>query len=130
MHMTPEYAAWAAMKTRCLNPNDRSFKDYGARGIHVCKRWLRFENFFADMGVRPSAAHSLERQDNDKGYSKSNCYWATAKQQQRNTRRNRHVVMRGKKVTMAEAAELVGIPYSTFTARIRAGKSHQEALRP
>lgn len=62
--MTPEYRAWVAMKNRCLNPNQARFKDYGGRGIKICRRWLGehgFENFLADMGPKPSPAHSMDR---------------------------------------------------------------------
>ncbi len=66
----PEYAVWNAMKRRCANPNDAKFKDYGQRGLKVCQRWIdSFENFIADMGRRPSPDHSIDRRDNDLGYS-------------------------------------------------------------
>lgn len=73
------------MKQRCLNPNNAHFAYYGGRGITVTKRWLKFENFFQDMGARP-AGLTIERKDNMKGYSKRNCMWATRSQQQRNKR--------------------------------------------
>ena len=84
---TPEYISWTNLVQRCTNPKNVSFNNYGGRGITVCERWLKFENFLADMGRRPSAKHSLDRYpDNDGNYEPSNCRWATAKQQAHNSR--------------------------------------------
>ena len=73
------------MLQRCNNPNSQRYKDYGGRGITVCKRWLKFENFLADMGDRPRGL-TLDRKNNDKGYYKRNCHWATYEQQAANKR--------------------------------------------
>src|SRR3990167_1611264 len=67
--ITDEYRIWATMKQRCSNPKSNSYERYGGRGIKVCRRWVRFENFFTDMGKRPSKSHSIERKNNNKGYS-------------------------------------------------------------
>lgn len=80
--------AWYNMTKRCGDPTHRQYKDYGGRGIRVTKRWMLFENFLSDMGVRPEGL-SLERVDNNKGYCKGNCKWATASEQVRNTRLTR-----------------------------------------
>lgn len=86
MARTKLYKVWDSMKQRCLNSNHPSFKDYGGRGIIVCQRWLKFENFAADMGKVP-AGLTIERKNNDGGYEPSNCCWATRKEQRHNQRK-------------------------------------------
>ena len=84
---TPEYKTWQGMKDRCYNVNSNRYKYYGARGIKVCDRWLQsFDNFLSDMGKRPSAELSIDRVDNNKDYSPSNCRWTDRSTQMINTR--------------------------------------------
>lgn len=85
MYKSLEYASWLHMLNRCGNPKNDGYDGYGGRGITVCKRWLKFENFFEDMGIRKKGL-SIERIDNNKGYYKENCKWATTLEQSRNKR--------------------------------------------
>jgi len=79
-----EYGVWSAMKKRCTNPNHPRYHRYGGRGIKVCKRWEKFENFFLDMGVCPIENGSIERVNNDKNYTPSNCVWIHKSAQSKN----------------------------------------------
>jgi hypothetical protein len=108
---TPEYETWYNMKRRCSYEGNSQYKDYGGRGIKVCAEWENdFAQFLSDMGSKPSKEMTIERLDNNLGYSPSNCVWATRSTNCRNKRNNRSVV-RGDGVvyqTIAEAAEAVG----------------------
>lgn len=127
----PIHRTWGGMKNRCLNPNNPQFKNYGGRGIKVCERWLEsFENFYADMGDKPSPNHSLERKDNEMGYSPDNCIWATPKEQARNTRVNVLVTIEGETKTLAEWSEQNGIDYSTLWRRHKSGWHGASLLVP
>ena len=127
---SPEYNAWRAMKNRCENSASRDYVRYGGRGISVCNRWKIFEDFFADMGVKPSSRHSLDRIDNDLGYEPSNCRWATIAEQTRNRgglRTNRLVTVQGKTMCVADAATLFCLPINTIHNRLNRGLSDEEA---
>jgi len=105
------------MRKRCINPAERSWSKYGGRGISVCKRWDKFENFLADMGEAPKK-FSIDRIDVNGDYKPSNCRWADAKQQANNTRTNLLVRYAGKEMTLKQWAEELEIPYHRLYQRI------------
>lgn len=125
---TKEYRAWAGMKKRCYNRNERCFKHYGGRGITVCERWRHsYENFLADMGRCPTG-HSLERIDNSKSYSPDNCMWATKIVQANNTRRNRLLEHGGNRLTVSQWSRQTGISVSVLHHRLKRGWTVSDAI--
>jgi len=116
-----EYFIWAQMKQRCDNPDCDAYKNYGARGIIYCDRWNKFENFFEDMGLRPSKEYTLERKDNNGIYELSNCKWATRKEQARNLRHNRNLEFNGQTKCISEWGEIYGVSHDTIANRIERG---------
>ena len=115
---TPEHRCWKNMRSRCTNPNIPSFDKYGGRGIQICARWSRFENFFEDMGPRPTPKHTIERIDNNGHYCPENCKWATMAEQDVNKRTNRFLAWDGKTLTVSQWACQLGMPETTLRARI------------
>jgi len=109
---TKEYNVWFRMKERCRNPRLKEYRNYGARGIKVCDSWENsFENFISDMGKRPTAYHSIERIDNNKGYSKENCKWALREEQTMNRRVTLKVKYNGVESTLMGWCSKLGIQY-------------------
>lgn len=104
---TATYKTWIKIKGRCENPNQKSYANYGGRGIKVCDRWREYTNFLADMGPRPSDAHSIDRIDPNGNYEPANCRWSTKREQMRNTRRNKVVTVDGVEMHLTEAIEML-----------------------
>lgn len=125
---TPEFKAWRSIIDRCTNPNIEHFHNYGGRGITICERWMTFENFYSDVGNRPSPDHSIERINNNGNYEPSNCKWATRTEQANNRRTNRLIEYKGQTLTAAEAARLTGIPVRTIRQRLRRGWTDAASL--
>jgi hypothetical protein len=105
------------MKKRCEQPNSIGWHRYGGRGIKICERWRDYENFAADMGERPSNC-TIDRIDVNGDYEPGNCRWATPKEQARNRRSTRRIIVGGRETTIPEAAERHGIPYGRLYDRI------------
>lgn len=116
---TPEFKTWTEMRQRCTNQNNLGYKNYGARGITVCERWESFEVFLEDVGIRPSPDFSLERVDNNKGYSPENCIWADKTVQARNRRNNLNYTYGGKTQCLSAWCEHFDLDRDTVYQRIR-----------
>ncbi len=116
------YHIWDNMKQRCNNPKKPCYKNYGGRGIYVCKEWdTSFEAFFADMGSTYKDDLSIDRIDNNGPYSLDNCKWSTRKEQQRNSRHNRHITINGTTKLLCEWLEENKITPITFYMRTYTG---------
>ena len=121
------YVVWEAMIRRCTNPNYHEYHYHGGRGISVCERWRKFENFLEDMGKVPKGLQ-IDRIDNNGNYCKSNCRWVTPKEQQRNKRNNHLITYDGKTQCLAAWAEEFNICQVLLCGRIRLGWSTEKAL--
>ncbi len=119
MHKTRVYRTWTQMRVRCTNKKHKQYKDYGGRGIRICKRWREsFEAFFADMG-HPPAGMSLDRIDNDLGYNPDNCRWATCETQSGNRRSSDIIEFDGRKQCRAKWARELGLSRPALAYRIK-----------
>ncbi len=125
--MSTTYNSWSHMIQRCTNIRNKDYDCYGGRGITVCKRWRKFENFLADMGKTPKG-YQIDRIDNNIGYHKTNCRWTTAKNNCRNRRSNHTETYKGKTRTLIEWSEEFGISYNLIICRLKRGWSIQKTL--
>jgi hypothetical protein len=118
MSRTPTYQTWFTMRRRCYETGFKDFASYGGRGILVCERWNSFQNFFDDMGARPSGK-TLDRKNNNGNYDPTNCRWASHEIQMNNTRRNRYLTYGGETMSLSQWARYVGISPACLSARLR-----------
>lgn len=126
---TSVYSIYHSMLARCLNPKHIGFKHYGGRGITVCDRWQNsFENFYEDMGDRPTSKHSIDRIDVDGDYCPENCRWATHTRQCNNKRNNVRTLYNGELLTYAELSVICGLPRQTIRDRLLLGWSVEDAM--
>jgi len=124
-----EYCAWRNAIYRCYNPLDSNFKNYGARGIRVCKKWREsFTAFLADMGRAPSSAHTLDRINNDGPYAPGNCRWVPHRDQAANKRTNHRVTWQGLTLSLSGWMRRTGIDQMTIRARLDRGWTIKDAL--
>jgi hypothetical protein len=124
-----EHNIWSNMIARCGKVQNNRYHRYGGRGIYVCKRWASsFQNFYSDMGDRPSSKHTIDRIDNNKGYSPKNCRWATQKQQSRNTSRNVYMVENGEKIIVADFEKKYNLYRGAIYYFMRSGLNNDQIL--
>lgn len=125
----PEYIVYNNMKKRCFNHKDKRYNRYGGRGIKICDRWLEsFENFYSDMGSRPTPKHSIDRINNDGDYCPENCKWATIIEQNSHTNQTRLLTYNGETHHLAEWARITGLTYKTISMRIDRGWDIEKAI--
>lgn len=130
-----EYRIWSAMRERCRSPRHIHYERYGARGISVCNGWNKdFKSFYDDLGPRPLGRYSIDRIDNEKGYTcghcdeckdkgwKLNCRWSNDVDQANNRCNSITVTHNGREMLLVELSQETGIPYTTLYQRHRKGK--------
>jgi hypothetical protein len=124
---SPSYTSWRAMKERCLNKKNKSYKYYGGRGVKVCDRWMKFENFYKDMGDRPENK-TLDRIDNNGDYCPENCEWSTRREQCNNRRCNHFIKFKGKRQTISQWSKELGFKRNLIGRRLAMGWSIKKTL--
>lgn len=127
MWQSRTYCTWENMINRCRKGSAQNNRRPIYKKIKVCKRWLKFENFLSDIGVRPKDK-TLERIDNSKDYTPANCKWATYSEQNRNHSRNIMVTFEGKTMCRKDWAKTIGISYQSLAGRIQRGWDLKRAL--
>jgi hypothetical protein len=126
----PEYNIWKGMKARCYNINNKQYKDYGGRGIIVCDEWRNnFEQFYKDMGPRPSNKHSIDRIKNDGNYCDYNCRWATSKEQNNNTRQCINITYNGHTKTAQQWSDHLKIGRGIIYRRFHLGMQPEQIFK-
>ena len=128
MARTRQYIIWAGMIQRCENTKAEGYKNYGGRGINVCERWHEFELFWDDMKDSYADGLTIERVNNDDGYYKENCIWASRKEQNRNRRGNHHIERNGERKILTDWASELNIDPRKVCRRLKAGWSTEDAL--
>lgn len=124
----PEYTIWCHVIRRCESTTSPNYPDYGGRGIRVCDRWHDFGAFYADMGPRPSALHSIDRRDNDGPYAPENCAWVSMRTQSNNRRNNRRITWNGRSQTLTQWGRELGLRPATLLGRIKSHWSLERAM--
>lgn len=128
MSKSPTWNCWQRMRRRCYDPNSIQYPYYGGRGITVCERWEKFENFLEDMGEVPPGM-SIDRIDNDKGYEPGNVRWATKTEQARNKRSNVRLLVGGQEMLASDFVKTYGLVKGSVYHMIKKGKTAEEILR-
>lgn len=123
-----EYGVWRQMRKRCTSSSCHDWKYYGGKGIRICDRWKSFDNFFADMGERPSPRHTLDRIDSNGHYEPANCRWATPVEQSNNRSCTVFLEHNGERLPIGEWSKRSGVPADTMWHRVKAGWSAEDAI--
>lgn len=123
------YQSWADMRQRCNNKKHKWYPSYGGRGINVCAEWESFEKFWQDMGELWFPKAQIGRLDNNIGYSKENCRWETALQQQNNKSNSRFIMTPDGELTMSQAARKYGVSFGCLLYRINAGYPEDQLFK-
>lgn len=126
-HRSRTYRIWCNMKTRCDKIQNPAWKHYGGRGIQYCRRWIYFKEFLKDMGECPKGL-TLDRTNNNCGYSKKNCRWVSTGDQARNRRNNIFLLIGGIRHCLKDACAVLGLSYGAILTRIRRGKIITQAI--
>lgn len=121
---------WQNMRQRCLNPNNRQYRDYGGRGITICDEWRDDYPCFREWALKSGYKQGLtiDRINNDGGYSPQNCRWATFKEQNRNKRTNLNITLNGETKCLIEWVEMFGLNYPLVQVRLKKGWPVERAL--
>ena len=125
------YKIYSNMKDRCYNKNNHAYKDYGLRGITICKEWLKDFNTFYEWAINNGYKDNLtiDRKDNNSGYSPDNCRWITRTKQCLNTRNNKFITYNNKTQTLKEWTDELGLSYSKIWKRLHRGWSFERAIK-
>jgi hypothetical protein len=127
-----EYAVWCSIKSRCLNPKNKSFKYYGGRGIEICDEWKNsFSSFLSHVGCRPTKIHTIDRINNSLGYQPGNVRWATRSEQNENTRQTRLISHNETTQSLGKWSKKIGLTRSCIRRRLdKLGMTVSDALDP
>ncbi len=123
------YSKWRGMKSRCYTPSNPGYKNYGGRGIAVCKRWRdSFDAYYEDIGDPPFDGASTDRIDNDWHYEPSNVRWSTRSEQNNNRRYVHRITANGRTATITEWSQILNVPYRTLKTRVDKGWRHEDIV--
>jgi hypothetical protein len=125
----PLYYRWWDMVRRCNNKRRADYRYYGGRGITVCERWMNVENFVADMQDGFRSGLTIERRNNNKGYSLENCYWATRREQSRNRNYGRFITIDGQVKRLVEWQEFFKVKWPTIWQRLKKGWDYERVFK-
>jgi hypothetical protein len=128
VNKSKEYSCWKNIKTRCNNPNNNRYPEYGGKGIKVCEEWDTFEQFYNDVGAAPTCNHMLGRIDVTKDYNRDNCKWLTFAEMGNHKANTKRYKCNSLDLTISDWAVKTGLSRSTIVGRLRVGWPIEQAL--